>query len=90
VSEALRQAGIRPDLIVGCSSGALFGACIATGMTGDHAETHRPRGAPGGAGHHRPHQQLRAAVDQLPAIRRLLEPVRALPLTNPFAAVSNQ
>jgi NTE family protein len=35
VSEALRQAGMQPDLIVGCSSGALFGACIATGMTGE-------------------------------------------------------
>jgi NTE family protein len=35
VSEALRQAGMRPDLIVGCSSGALFGACIASGMTGE-------------------------------------------------------
>lgn len=35
VSEALRQAGMQPDLIVGCSSGALFGACIATGMSGE-------------------------------------------------------
>jgi NTE family protein len=35
ISEALGQAGMRPDLIVGCSSGALFGACIAMGMTGE-------------------------------------------------------
>ncbi len=34
VSEALSQAGMQPDLIVGCSSGALFGACIAMGMSG--------------------------------------------------------
>jgi NTE family protein len=34
IAEALSQAGKRPDLIVGCSSGALFGACIAMGMTG--------------------------------------------------------
>jgi NTE family protein len=35
VAEALSQAGMRPDLVVGCSSGALFGACIAMGMTGE-------------------------------------------------------
>jgi NTE family protein len=35
ISEALNQAGMRPDLIVGCSSGALFGACIAMGLTGE-------------------------------------------------------
>jgi NTE family protein len=35
ISEALSQAGMRPDLIVGCSSGALFGACIALGMTAE-------------------------------------------------------
>lgn len=34
IAEALSQAGMRPDLVVGCSSGALFGACIAMGMTG--------------------------------------------------------
>jgi NTE family protein len=26
---------MRPDLVVGCSSGALFGACIAAGMSGE-------------------------------------------------------
>jgi NTE family protein len=35
ISEALSQAGMRPDLVVGCSSGALFGACIALGMTAE-------------------------------------------------------
>jgi NTE family protein len=35
IAEALSRAGMRPDLVVGCSSGALFGACIATGMTGE-------------------------------------------------------
>jgi NTE family protein len=36
INEVLTQAGMRPDLVVGCSSGALFGACIAAGMTGQH------------------------------------------------------
>lgn len=35
VADVLNQAGMRPDLVVGCSSGALFGACIALGMTGE-------------------------------------------------------
>jgi NTE family protein len=35
ISEVLSQAGLKPDLVVGCSSGALFGACIAMGMTGE-------------------------------------------------------
>lgn len=34
ISEVLREAGMGPDLVVGCSSGALFGACIASGMSG--------------------------------------------------------
>jgi NTE family protein len=34
IADVLVNAGLRPDLIVGCSSGALFGACIAMGMTG--------------------------------------------------------
>jgi len=34
IADALVNAGLRPDLVVGCSSGALFGACIAMGMTG--------------------------------------------------------
>ena len=33
--EVLGHAGLEPDLVVGCSSGALFGACIAMGMTGE-------------------------------------------------------
>jgi len=35
ISEVLSQAGMKPDLVVGCSSGALFGACIAAGMSGE-------------------------------------------------------
>ena len=35
ICEVLGQAGMKPDLVVGCSSGALFGACIAAGMTGE-------------------------------------------------------
>jgi len=35
IADALVNAGLRPDLVVGCSSGALFGACIAMGMTGE-------------------------------------------------------
>jgi NTE family protein len=34
VADVLTGAGLKPDLVVGCSSGALFGACIALGMTG--------------------------------------------------------
>jgi len=34
IAEVLADAGMSPDLIVGCSSGALFGACIASGMSG--------------------------------------------------------
>lgn len=37
VAEVLTAAGLRPDLIVGCSSGALFGATIALGMTSHQA-----------------------------------------------------
>lgn len=33
VADRLASAGIRPDLIVGCSSGALFGATLASGMS---------------------------------------------------------
>lgn len=34
IADVLTEAGLRPDLVVGCSSGALFGACIAMGWTG--------------------------------------------------------
>jgi len=34
-ADVLVSAGLEPDLVVGCSSGALFGACIAMGMTGE-------------------------------------------------------
>jgi NTE family protein len=37
VAEVLADEGLKPDLIVGCSSGALFGATIATGMTSREA-----------------------------------------------------
>jgi NTE family protein len=37
IADVLKRAGLRPDLIVGCSSGALFGAAIATGMETDEA-----------------------------------------------------
>jgi NTE family protein len=37
IAGRLAREGIRPDLIVGCSSGALFGAQIALGMEGDDA-----------------------------------------------------
>ncbi|MDF3822712.1 patatin-like phospholipase family protein [Leptospira sp. 96542] len=37
IVEQLALEGIRPDLIVGCSSGALFGAQIACGMHGERA-----------------------------------------------------
>ena len=32
IAEVLARAGLRPDLVVGCSSGALFGATIAAQM----------------------------------------------------------
>lgn len=35
IADVLVNAGLRPDLVVGCSSGALFGACIAMEMTGE-------------------------------------------------------
>jgi NTE family protein len=35
IAEVLAGAGLRPDLVVGCSSGALFGACIAMGWNGE-------------------------------------------------------
>lgn len=35
VADVLVNAGLRPDLVVGCSSGALFGACIAMGLTAE-------------------------------------------------------
>jgi NTE family protein len=34
IAEVLAESGFAPDLVVGCSSGALFGACIALGWTG--------------------------------------------------------
>lgn len=37
IAERLAREGIVPDLIVGCSSGALFGATIAMGMTSEEA-----------------------------------------------------
>lgn len=37
VADVLAEAGMRPDLVVGCSSGALFGACIAMGWSGAQA-----------------------------------------------------
>lgn len=37
IADRLALEGIRPDLIVGCSSGALFGAQIARGMQGQPA-----------------------------------------------------
>lgn len=37
VAEVLRRTGLMPDLIVGCSSGALFGATIACGMQSSEA-----------------------------------------------------
>ena len=35
IADVLTGAGLRPDLVVGCSSGALFGACIAMGWNGE-------------------------------------------------------
>ncbi|MBX3610466.1 MAG: patatin-like phospholipase family protein [Hydrogenophaga sp.] len=37
IVDRLAREGIRPDVIVGCSSGALFGATIACGMAPDEA-----------------------------------------------------
>ena len=37
IAQCLAREGLRPDFIAGCSSGALFGATIAMGMTGDEA-----------------------------------------------------
>lgn len=37
IASRLAREGIRPDLVVGCSSGALFGAQIARGMHGEDA-----------------------------------------------------
>jgi NTE family protein len=37
IVEQLALEGLRPDLVVGCSSGALFGAQIACGMHGERA-----------------------------------------------------
>jgi NTE family protein len=37
IAEVLTEVGLQPDLVVGCSSGALFGACIAMGWTGGHS-----------------------------------------------------
>jgi NTE family protein len=39
IADVLEAAGIRPDLIVGCSSGALYGAAIAMGMSRETALT---------------------------------------------------
>jgi NTE family protein len=36
VVDALQAAGLRPDLIVGCSSGALFGSALAMGLSPAH------------------------------------------------------
>jgi NTE family protein len=36
VVDALQSAGLRPDLIVGCSSGALFGSALAMGLSPAH------------------------------------------------------
>lgn len=37
IAERLAMEGLLPELIVGCSSGALFGATIACGMSGEEA-----------------------------------------------------
>ncbi len=37
IAQRLAQEGIRPDLLAGCSSGALFGATIAMGLDSDEA-----------------------------------------------------
>jgi NTE family protein len=33
IAEVLARAGLRPDLVVGCSSGAIFGATVALGLS---------------------------------------------------------
>jgi NTE family protein len=35
IADVLANEGLRPNLVVGCSSGALFGACIAMGWSGE-------------------------------------------------------
>jgi NTE family protein len=37
IAGVLAREGLGPDLVVGCSSGALFGACIASGMSSDES-----------------------------------------------------
>jgi NTE family protein len=37
IAGVLAREGLKPDLIVGCSSGALFGACIASGMNDEQS-----------------------------------------------------
>jgi NTE family protein len=37
IAQVLTEAGLRPDLVVGCSSGALFGATVAVGMSSEEA-----------------------------------------------------
>jgi NTE family protein len=37
IAQVLTEAGVRPDLVVGCSSGALFGATVALGMSSEVA-----------------------------------------------------
>jgi NTE family protein len=37
IAEVLAREGVQPDLVVGCSSGALFGATIALRMSPEHA-----------------------------------------------------
>jgi NTE family protein len=37
IAQVLTEAGLRPDLVVGCSSGALFGATVALGMSSEAA-----------------------------------------------------
>jgi len=37
IAGVLAREGLKPDLVVGCSSGALFGACIASGMSSEES-----------------------------------------------------
>jgi NTE family protein len=37
VADVLHRAGLKPDVVVGCSSGAIFGACIAMQMTAEES-----------------------------------------------------
>jgi NTE family protein len=37
IADVLAASGLEPDLVVGCSSGALFGACIARGWSGEQS-----------------------------------------------------